>query len=78
MAIVDSLKVAGELVQKASELLGEAAKETYLPNESARDATRTELARIRFHMSMLSRNATILRAVANRRKPPGQRNGQER
>jgi hypothetical protein len=67
--IVEALKAARELVQKASELLGEAAKEEFLPSESARRAVRDELERIRFHMAMLSRNATILRAVANRRKP---------
>lgn len=70
MMIVESLKAARELVQKASEMLGEAAEEVSLPSESARRAVRDELERIRFHMAMLSRNATILRAVANRRKPP--------
>jgi hypothetical protein len=67
--ILDSLKAAKELVQRASEMLGDAAKEVSLPSESARRSIRDELDRIRFHMAMLSRNATILRAVANRRKP---------
>ena|SRR5713226_1942954 len=70
MVIVDSLKTARERVEEASRLLGEAAKETYLPSEFARQSVRAELAKIRFHMSMLSRSATVLRAVANRRKPP--------
>lgn len=68
--ILDSLKAASELVQKAAEILREAAKDPSLPSESARRSVREELDRIRFHMAMVSRNATILRAVANRRKPP--------
>jgi len=73
MLIVDSLKAASELLEKASQLLGEAAKETYLPSEFTRASVRAELAKIRFQLYMVSRNVTILRAVANRRKAPLQK-----
>ena len=73
MLIVDSLKTASELVEKASDSLDELTKQAFLPSQSARDAVLAELARIRLHLSMLSRNATILHAVATRRKPPLQK-----
>jgi len=70
--LITALKIVTELLEKASELLTHAAEGADAPlgNEAARQAVREELARIRLNMSMLSRHATVLRALANRRKPP--------
>jgi len=68
-AIVNDLKTAVELVEKAADLLHEAAKETYLPSEAARQSVREEIERIRFKLFLLRRDLTIVRATANRRKP---------
>lgn len=57
--------------KKAAELVSETAKETYLPSEAARQSARAELARIRFHIAIMSYKLTALRAVADRK--PAQR-----
>ena len=67
--IVDDLKTASELVEKAAELLREAAKQSYLPSELTRQLVRQEVGRIRLKLFVLRRDLTILRATANRRKP---------
>jgi len=68
-AIADDLKTAAELIDKAVKLVHQAAKETYLPSEATRQSVREEVGRIRLKLFLLRRDLTILRSVANRRKP---------
>lgn len=68
MPIVDDLKTAAELMEKAAELVREAAKQN-LPSEAMRQSVREELGRIRLNLFALRRHLTSLHATANRRKP---------
>jgi hypothetical protein len=68
-AMADELKTAGELIERAAELVQEAAKQTYLPSEAMRQTVREETRRLRFKLFMLRRALTMLRTTANRRKP---------
>ena len=77
IAIVEDLKTAAELVEKAVELLREAAKQSYLPSELTRQLVRQEISRIRVKLFVLRRDLTILRATANRRKPKRQEMGRD-
>jgi hypothetical protein len=67
--IADDLKTAADLVEKATELVREAAKETFLPSEAARRSVREEVVRIRLKLMLLRRDLTIVHETANRRKP---------
>jgi hypothetical protein len=68
-AIVDDLKTAAELIEKAADLVHQAAKETYLPSEAARQSVRLAMGLIRLKLFPLRRDLALLRATANRRKP---------
>lgn len=71
MTVVSDLKTACEFVEKATESLREAAKQTYLPSEATRQSVREEIVRIRLKLMLLRHDLTILHATANRRKPRG-------
>jgi hypothetical protein len=68
-AIVNDLKTAAELLEKAAELLHEAAKQSDLPSEATRQSVREEIGRIRLKLFLLRRDLTMLHSAANRRKP---------
>lgn len=74
-AIIEGLKTAAELVQKAADVIREAAKETCLPSEAARQSVREQVMRIRLKLTLMRRDLTILHAAANRRKPRGTEKG---
>jgi hypothetical protein len=70
-APVDDLRSAAELIDKASELLREAAKASSLPSEAARQSVRELVMRIRLKLMLMRRDLTLLHDTANRRKPRG-------
>jgi hypothetical protein len=74
-AAIEDLKTAAELVEKATEVVREAARETSLPSEASRRFVREQVMRIRLKMMLIRRDLTILHEMANRRKPRGK--GQE-
>lgn len=68
-AIIDDLKTAAELVQKAAALVREAAQESSLPSVAARQSVGEQIVRIRLQLTLLRRDLTILHATVNRRRP---------
>jgi hypothetical protein len=68
-AVIDILKQAGELIERAAELLRQAATEPSLPSQALRQSAGKEIARIRLSLMLLRRNLTILHDSANHRKP---------
>ena len=70
-APIDDLRSAAELIDKASELLREAAKVSSLPSEAARQSVREQVMRIRLKLMLMRRDLTLLHDTANRRKPRG-------
>ncbi len=68
-ATIDDLKTAGDLVERAAELVHEAAKETSLPSVALRQSVGEQIARIRLKLMLLRGDVTILHNIVNRRKP---------
>ena len=67
--VIDELKTAAELIEKAAELVREATKETSLPSVAARQCVEEQTARIRLKLMLLRRDLTVLHGIANGRKP---------
>lgn len=66
---IDDLRTGAELIDKAAELLRQAAQVTSLPSEAARQSVREQVMRIRLKLMLMRRDLTILHEAANRRKP---------
>lgn len=71
MTAVDDLKAAAELIERAANLVREAAKVGSLSSEAARRSVCQEIVRIRLKLMLMRRDLTILHDAANRRKPRG-------
>jgi len=67
--VIDDLKTAGDLVEKAVGLVREAAQETSLPSVALRESVADQIVRIRLQLMLLRRGLTVLHDMANRRKP---------
>ena len=66
---IQHLKTAAELVEKAAELVREAARETPLPPSVAvRQSVGEQIVRIRLQLMLFRRDLTILHDAVNRRK----------
>jgi len=67
-AVIDNLKTAAELLEKAAELVREAAKETSLPSVALRQSVGEQIRRIRLKLMLLRRDLSIVHGMANRSK----------
>jgi hypothetical protein len=67
--LIEDLKSAAELLERARELVGKAAKVAFLPSEAERGAVRDEIVRIRLKLMLLRSDINKLHATANRGKP---------
>ena len=76
-SVIDDLKTVAELLEKAVELVRQAAKESTLPSVSLRQSVGKEIVRIRLQLMLLRRGLTILRDLANGRKPRVRRKEKE-
>lgn len=68
-AVIDDLKTAADLVEKAAELVREATNETSLPSVALRQAVGEHIVRIKLQLMLLRRDLTSLHDMANGRKP---------
>lgn len=68
-AAIYDLEAGAELIDKAAELLRQAAQVTSLPSEAARRSVREQVMRIRLKLMLMRRDLTILHVTANRRRP---------